>query len=60
MSSMIKAKVSAVYYGAKTEITASLPIPAEEIASRATEYEIVVVGGILADEALEQRTRLLK
>lgn len=55
MSSMIKAKVSAVFYGAKTEETASLPIPAEFIASKSLKYPISVLGGILAEEALKQR-----
>ena len=59
MTAMIKAKVSAVYYGAKTEETASLPIPAEFIASKSLKYPISVNGGILADEAPEQRNRLL-
>ena len=59
MTAMIKAKVPAVYYGAKTEETASLPIPAEFIASKSLKSPISVTGGILADEALEQRNRLL-
>jgi tRNA(Arg) A34 adenosine deaminase TadA len=59
MTAMIKAKVSTVYYGAKTEKTASLPIPAEFIASKSLKYPISVTGGILATEALEQRDRLL-
>jgi tRNA(adenine34) deaminase len=59
MTCMIKAKVAKVFYGAKTEATASLPIPAEEIAAKSTKYPITVTGGILADECLEQRTRLL-
>lgn len=59
MTAMIKAKVPTVYYGAKTEETASLPIPAEFIASKSLKYPISVVGGILAEEALEQRQRLL-
>jgi len=59
MASMIKAKVAQVYYGAKTESTASLPIAAESIAEQAKKYPITVTGGILADECLEQRTRLL-
>jgi tRNA(Arg) A34 adenosine deaminase TadA len=58
LSSLIKAGVPRVYYGAKTESDASLPIPAEELASRANR-NIEVVGGILADECLAQRTRLL-
>jgi tRNA(Arg) A34 adenosine deaminase TadA len=60
LTSMIKAKVSAVYYGAKTEESASLPISAEFLASKSLKYPITVTGGILADEALEQRKRLLK
>lgn len=59
MTAMIKAKVPIVYYGAKTEQTASLPIPAEFIASKSLKYPISVTGGILAEEALEQRNRLL-
>jgi hypothetical protein len=60
MSSMIKAKVARAFYGAKTEASASLPIPAEELASRASQdYPITITGGILAQECLEQRVRLL-
>lgn len=59
MTCMIKAKVAQVYYGAKTEATASLPIPAEEIAAKSKKYPITVTGGILAAECLEQRNRLL-
>lgn len=56
---MIKAQVSANYYGAKTEATASLPLSAEMLASYAKKHPITVVGGILAEECLEQRNRLL-
>ena len=59
LTGMIKARVSKNYYGAKTESTASLPIPAEELASRAKKYPIEVIGGILAEECLAQRKRLL-
>jgi len=59
MTCMIKAKVPMVYYGAKTETTASLPIPAEEIAAKSKKYPVTVTGGILAEECLEQRNRLL-
>jgi len=59
MTAMIKAKVATVYFGAKTEETASLPIPAEFIASKSLKSPISVTGGILAEEALEQRNRLL-
>ena len=59
MTAMIKAKVATVYFGAKTEATASLPIPADFIASKSLKSPIFVTGGILAEEALEQRNRLL-
>lgn len=59
MAGMIKAKVPAVYYGAKTESTASLPLSAEFMAEKSLKYPIRVTGGILADAALAQRTRLL-
>lgn len=59
MTSMIKAKVAQVFYGADTESTASLPIPAKEIAAKSKKYPIKVTGGILAGECLEQRSRLL-
>lgn len=55
MTSMIKAHVSQVVHGAKTETTASLPIPAEVIASQSHKYPIHVTGGILSSECLEQR-----
>jgi tRNA(adenine34) deaminase len=59
LTAMIKAQVSVCYYGAKTESTASLPLSAEVIASYAKKYPIKVVGGILADECLTQRVKLL-
>ena len=59
LSSLIKAKVAKIVYGAKTEATASLPISAEYLASYAKKYPIEVVGGVLADECLGQRERLL-
>lgn len=55
LAAMVKAHVSRVYYGAKTETTASLPIPVEVMASYAKKYPIEVTGGILADECLAQR-----
>lgn len=60
LTAMIKAQVSTNYYGAKTEPSASLPIPAEIIASYAKKYPIHVIGGILASECLAQRNRLLR
>jgi len=60
LTGMIKARVSKNFYGAKTEATASLPISAEELASKAKKYPIEVKGGILTEECLEQRTRLLQ
>ena len=60
LSSLVKAKVSSVYYGADTELTASLPIKAKELAKYATKNPIFVVGGILQDETLKQRKRLSK
>ena len=59
LTGMIKAQVSACYYGAKTENNASLPISAESLASQAKKYPIKVIGGILAEECLAQRSRLL-
>ena len=59
LTGMIKAQVSTNYYGAKTELTASLPLPAEMIASYAKKYQIKVIGGILADECVALRNRLL-
>lgn len=59
LTGMIKAQVSNVYYGAKTEPTASLPISAEYLASFSKKYPINVTGGILADVCLAQRQRLL-
>lgn len=59
LTGMIKAQVSKSYYGAKTEATASLPISAETIAAYAKKYPIQVTGGILEEECLAQRQRLL-
>lgn len=60
LTSMIKASVSEVYFGARTEPTALLPIPAEEIAARSKVHSIKVCGGILAEETLAHRKKLLK
>lgn len=59
MATLIRAKVAEVYYGAKTEPNASLPIPVEELAERATQHKVKVYGGILAEETLVHRERLL-
>lgn len=59
LSGMIKAKVSASMYGAKTESTASLPISAEYLAGYAKKDSILVRGGILAEECLMQRNKHL-
>lgn len=59
LTSMIKAQVSEVYFGARTEITASLPIPAEELAARSKKYPIKVYGDILGEETLAHRNKLL-
>lgn len=59
MAGMIKAKVGQIFYGAKTEATASLPISAEDIAKQSRKYPINVVGGVLGDRCLEQRQRPL-
>ena len=56
LSAMIKAKVPYNYYGAETEVTASLPIKAMELAKYAIKNPIVVTGGILGNECLEQRS----
>lgn len=60
LTGMIKAQISKNYYGAQTESTASLPLPATYLASFSKKYPLEVVGGVLAKEALSQRERLLK
>jgi tRNA(Arg) A34 adenosine deaminase TadA len=50
LTSMIKAKVSRVVYGCKTEISASAPISAEFIASKSNN-KIIVMGGVLEKNA---------
>lgn len=60
LTSMIKARVPRNFYGAKTEKNASLPIPAEELAARSIKHPIAVIGGVLGEECLAQRERLLK
>jgi len=59
LTAMIKAKVSRSIYGAKTESDASLPLSAEELASKSKKHPIEVSGGVLANECREQRERLL-
>jgi tRNA(adenine34) deaminase len=58
LTGMIKAQVSTNYYGAKTESDASLPLSAETLAAQSKKYPIKVVGGVLAEECLNQRNRL--
>jgi tRNA(Arg) A34 adenosine deaminase TadA len=60
LTACIKAKVTKVVYGCKTEADASLPISAEWIATQSKKNPIEVVGGVLKEECLEQRKRLLK
>lgn len=60
MATMIRVKISELYYGAKTESKASLPIPVEELAKRATQHKVKVFGGILAKETLAHREKLLQ
>jgi tRNA(adenine34) deaminase len=60
LTACIKAKIKKIYYGAETEATASLPIKASYLASKSKKNPIEVIGGVLANECLEQRNRLLK
>jgi tRNA(adenine34) deaminase len=60
LTGMIKAHVSKIYYGAKTESDASLPLSAEILAAQSKKYPIEVIGGILAEECLIQRNRLAR
>lgn len=55
LSAMIKAKVKRCVFGCDTEPTASLPIPATELAARATKYQIEITPHILEAECLKQR-----
>lgn len=59
LSSCIKARVKAIYYGADTEPTASLPVRAKELASKSN-IPIEITSGILAEECLKQREGLNK
>jgi len=56
LSSLLKAKVNVVVFGTETEADASLPISAFELAERSTR-EIEIIGGILREECLKQRTK---
>lgn len=60
MAALIRVKIHAIYFGARTEKDASLPIRAEELATRATKHKVKVFGDILADETLLHREKLLK
>ncbi|KKT74235.1 MAG: Cytidine/deoxycytidylate deaminase [Microgenomates group bacterium GW2011_GWA2_44_7] len=53
-SAMLKAKITRLFYGAKTEKTASLPIPVEELNTRA-KHPMEITGYVLEKEALLQR-----
>jgi tRNA(Arg) A34 adenosine deaminase TadA len=57
LTGMIKAKVPINYYGAETEVTASLPIKAKDLAAHSKKYPIKVNSGVLAQECLEQRNK---
>lgn len=58
LTGMIKAKVSKNFYGAETEITASLPLKAKELAMHSKKYPIEIISGILEAECLAQRDSL--
>jgi tRNA(Arg) A34 adenosine deaminase TadA len=58
MSAMIKAHVDTVVFGARTENTASCPIPAENIVKLAN-HKPILIADIMSTEMLEQRNRLL-
>lgn len=57
LTGMIKAKVSANYYGAETEATASLPLKAKDLAAHSKKYPIEIHSGILAEACLDQRNK---
>lgn len=57
LTGMIKAKVAVNYYGAETEVTASLPLKAKDLALHSKKYPITITSGVLANECLEQRNR---
>ncbi len=59
LATMIRVKIEALYFGCRTEATASVAIPAEVLASYATKHDITIVGGILDAETREHRDRLL-
>ncbi len=54
-SAMVKARIATCYFGTRTEVTASLPIPVEVLVPYAKKYPIQVTGGLLEKECLEQR-----
>jgi tRNA(Arg) A34 adenosine deaminase TadA len=60
LTTLVKARVQKMYYGAETESTASLPIKATYLASYAKKYPIEVIGGIMVHECLEQRDTFFK
>jgi tRNA(Arg) A34 adenosine deaminase TadA len=57
LTGMIKAKVPANYYGAETEVTASLPIKAKDLAKFSKKYPIQINAGLLAKECFDQRNK---
>ena len=59
LTGCIKAQVSRIFYGAETESNASLPLKAIELAKQSKKYPIEVLGGILANECLEQREKFI-
>jgi tRNA(Arg) A34 adenosine deaminase TadA len=60
LTGCIKAKVRKMVYGCDTETTASLPIKATELANKFKKYKLEVIGGVLADDCLEQREKFIK
>lgn len=59
--SMVRAKVSEIYFGARTESDASMAIPVEVMLKYVSEErKPKVQGNILAKETLEHRKRLIK
>lgn len=58
LSAMLRAKVKATYFGARTEKDASLPIPVEELL-KYSKHKIEVYPEILSEETLLHRNNLM-
>jgi tRNA(adenine34) deaminase len=56
LSALIRVRAKLCVFGAPIEEDASLPICSRELAAKATKHQIELIGGILQDQCLKERS----